>query len=69
MSGAITRGQNGAGSDDNEVVLCIPQSSNINETSPLDCLVSYPGQSLGESYTSAAMQSVYSTSSADWEEW
>ena len=28
-------------------VLCIPQSSSIARTSPSDCLVSYPGHSLG----------------------
>ena len=36
-------------------------------TSPSDCLVSYPGHSLGgESYSSAEKQSVYSTTPADW---
>ena len=34
------------GSDNNEGVLRIPQSSNITETSPPDCFVSYPGHSL-----------------------
>ena len=32
---------------------------------PLDCLVSYLGHSLGESYSSSEMQSVYSTAQAD----
>ena len=34
-------------SDGNEGVLRIPQSSSTAETSPSDCLVSYPGHSLG----------------------
>ena len=37
----------GPGSDGNEEVLCIPQSSSAAVTSPSDCLVSYPGHSLG----------------------
>ena len=48
-------------------VLRIPQSSSITGSSPSDCLVSYPGHSLGwGSYTSAEKQSVYSTAPADW---
>ena len=47
-------------------VLCIPQSSSITGTSPSDCLVFYPGHSLGESYPSAEMQSVYSTAPGAW---
>ena len=47
LSGATTQGQRGPGSNDNEVVLHIPQSSSITETLPSDCLVSYPGHSLG----------------------
>ena len=47
----------------NEGELRIPQSSSINEASPL---VSYLGHSLGESYPSAEMQSVYFAHSADW---
>ena len=35
------------GSDGNEGVLCIPQSSSITGTLPSDCLVSYLGHSLG----------------------
>ena len=31
-----------------------------------DCLVLYPGHSLGESYPSAEMQSVYSAATAEW---
>ena len=66
LSGATTPNQSGPGSDDNNGVLCIPQSSSITGTSPSDCLVSYPGHSLGESYLSAERQSVYSPTPADW---
>ena len=51
LSGATTPGQNGPGSDGNEGVLRIPQSSSITGTSPSDCLVSYPGHSLWEGVT------------------
>ena len=47
LSGATSLGLNGPGSDDNEAVLHIPLSSSITGTSPPDCLVPYPGQSLG----------------------
>ena len=57
--------QNGPESDSNEGVLHIPQSSNINGTSQLDCLVSYPGHLLGGFYPTAEKQSVYSTAPAD----
>ena len=53
LSGAITLGQSGPGSDGNEGVLSIPESSCITEASPSDCLVPYPGHSLRESYPSA----------------
>ena len=49
LSGANTPGQSGPGSDGYEVVLHIPKSSNITGASPSDCLVSYPGHSVGES--------------------
>ena len=39
--------------------------SSITETSPSDWLVSYPGNFLVESYTSVKKQLVYSTTSAD----
>ncbi len=59
--------QNGPGSDGNEEVLHIPQSSSITRTSPSDCLVSYPGLSWEEgSYPSAKKHSVYSTAPTDW---
>ena len=66
LSGATTPGQSGPGSDGNEGVLRIPQSSSTAGTSPSDCLVSYPGHSLGGYYPSAEKQSVYSTDPADW---
>ena len=52
---------NEPGSDNNKQVLCIPQSSIITEASLSDCLMSYPGHSLGECYPSAEMQLGYST--------
>ena len=67
LSGTTTPNQSGPGSDDNEGVLRIPQSSNITETSPSDCLVSYPGHLLEEVfYPFAETQSVYSTAPAEW---
>ena len=66
LSGATTPGQRGSGSDGNEWVICIPQRSSTTEASQSDCLMSYPEHSLGESYSSAEMQSVYSTAPADW---
>ena len=68
LSDATTAGQSGPGSDGNEEILRIPQSSSIAGTSPSDYLVTYPGHSLGGggSYPSAEVQSVYSTAPADW---
>ena len=67
LSCAITPDQRGPGSDGNEEVLCIPQNPSITRASPSDCLVSYPGHSLGEdSYSFAEIQSLYSTAPADW---
>ena len=66
LSGATTPGQNGPGSNDNEGVLCIPQNSSTTGASPSECLVSYTGHSLSESYSSAEMQSVYSLAPAGW---
>ena len=60
LSGGTTPGKSGPGIDGNEGVLCILQSSSITGTSPSDCLVSYQGHSLGESFSSAEKQS-YST--------
>ena len=66
LSGATTSSQNGPGSDGKKEVLHIPQSTSISGTSPTDCLVSCTGYSLGGSYPSAEVQSVYSTAPADW---
>ena len=66
LSGAL--GQSGPGSDGNEGVLSIPQNSSITRASQSDCLVSYQDTRWsGEgSYSSAEMQSLYSTVPADW---
>ena len=54
------------GNNCNENILHIPQSSGIN-TSSSDVLVSYPGHLLELGcYLSAEMQSVYSTTLANW---
>ena len=54
------------GSNGNEEVLRIPQSSSITWTSPSDYLVSYLGNSLGGgSHPSAEVQLVYSTAPVD----
>ena len=66
ISGATTPGQSGTGSNGNEGVYCIPQSYSINGGLPLDCLVTYPGHLLGESYPFAKMQMVSSTNPAIW---
>ena len=47
LSGATTLGQSGPGSNGNEGVLRISQSSSITGTSPSDCLVSYTRHLLG----------------------
>ena len=65
LSGATTPGQSGPQSDVNEGVLNNPKSSGVTGTSPLDCLVSYPGHSLGEVYPSSEKQLVYSTASSN----
>ena len=66
LSGATTLSQSGAGSNGNKEVLHIPQSSKAG-ASLSDYLVSYPGLLLVVwSSPSAEMQSVYSTSPADW---
>ena len=66
QSGATTPGQSRPGSNGNKGVVCIPQSSRITGTLPSDCLASYLGHSLGESYSSVEKQSVYSAAPADW---
>ena len=66
LSKATTPGQSGPGSNGNERVLHILQSSKTG-VSPLDCFLSYPGHSLGfGSYPSAEMQSVFYTHLVDW---
>ena len=62
LSSAATLGQREPGSNGNEGVLHIPQSSSITETSPSDCLVSYPGHSLVESYCRDVFSVFYSPS-------
>ena len=65
LSGATTPSQSEPGTDGNEGVFRVPQSSSITGASPSDCLMSYPGHSLGgEAYPSAEMQSVYATAPA-----
>ena len=66
LSGTTTLGQSGPGNDGNKEVLRISQSYTITRASPSDCLVPYPGHSLGKSYPSAEMQSMYSAAPADW---
>ena len=47
--------------------MAVNEYSSINEASPLNCLVSYQGHSLGECLTPfAEKQSVYSTAPTDW---
>ena len=64
--GATTPGWSGPWSDNNKGVFRIPQSFSITGASPSDCLVSYLGYSLAESYPSVEMRSVYSADPADW---
>ena len=64
-AGATNPGQIGAVSDGNEWMFCIPPISSITRASPSDCLLSYTGHSLGESFPSAEVQSVYSTAQAN----
>ena len=56
----------GSVSDGNEGVICFPQSSRIIGVSSSDCLMSYQGHSLGKSYSSAEMLSVYSIAPSNW---
>ena len=58
-------GQSGSGSDDNEGVLRILQSSSITGISPSDHLVSYPEHTLEESYSSAEVHLMYSSIPSD----
>ena len=65
LSGATTLCQRGPGIDGNDGVLCISQSSSIRGAPLTDCLMSYPGYSLQESYLCARIQSVYSAPPAE----
>ena len=47
LSGATTPGKSESGSDGNEEIQCIPQSSSITGATSSDCLMHYPGHSLG----------------------
>ena len=66
LLGATIPDQSGPESDGSEGIFHIPQSSIITGASPSDCLRSYQGDTLEESYLSVKNQSVYST--ADWTE-
>ena len=65
LSDATTLGQSRPGSNANKKVLCFPQSYSITGASSSDCLMSYPGHLLGESYPSAEMHFVYSAALAN----
>ena len=69
LSGATILGQSVPGSNGNEGVLHIPQSSSITGSSSSDCLVSYQDTRCGGAYPSAEKHSVYSTAPADWAPW
>ena len=66
LSGVTITSQSGPGSNGNKGVLCIPQSFSLSGTSPSDCLMPYPGQSLGGSYPSAELLTAFSTAPTDW---
>ena len=70
LSGATTHSQSGPGSDGNEGVLHIPQSSSITGASTSDCLGSIQDtHGGGEGLPPfTEIQSVYSTAPADWAE-
>ena len=66
LSGATTPGQSEPGSDANEGILHISQSSSITGVLPSDCLVSYLEHTCGGgSYPTEKKQLVYSTALAD----
>ena len=58
LSGVTTLGQGGPGSDGNEGVLCILQSSVIIGTLPSDCFESYLGYLLGGFFLSLCRDAV-----------
>ena len=63
LSGAVTLGQSGPGSNGNEGVSHIPQIDKAGALLSDDLI--YPGHFLGGSYLCAKMQLVYSTAPAD----
>ena len=65
LSGVTTPGLSGLGSDGNEGVLHIPQSSRITGTSPSVCLVSYQDTHWGD-LTPLQRCRLYSTTPANW---
>ena len=65
LSGVTTPGQSGPGSEGIDRVLRIPKSSSIIGISPSDCLGLHQGHSLGKSFPSAEMRSVYSAAPID----
>ena len=65
LSGATTPGQSEPGSNGNEGMLSIPQSSSITETWLSNCLVSYLGHLLWGLTPFAEKLLVYSTAPAD----
>ena len=65
LSGATSLSLSELGSDGNKGVLRIFQISSNTEASASDCLESYLGHSVGKSYPSTVMQSVYSADPAD----
>ena len=67
LAGATTPDQRGPRNGGNKRLLRISQSSSITGASLSDCLVSYPGHLLKESYSSVVMQSVYSAARGDWD--
>ena len=66
LSGSTTPGKSGLKSNGNEEVLHFPPKYSIIGTWPWYFLESYCAYSLRESYPSAEMQSLYSTTPADW---
>ena len=62
LSGATTLWQSGTGINGNVKVLQIPQNYSITGTSLSDCLVSYPGHSLGVSASAKKPSTFYSPS-------
>ena len=67
LSGATTPGQSRPGSNGNEDIVHISQSSSITVALLSDSLILFAGHSLVRwSYPSAEMQTVYSTVQANW---